>query len=321
MKLKTILAATASVLATASMATGAALADDDRNNVQNTQSNWAEIRAKLNAEINDVNGAVTATNAAIANSMTAEVTGGSYAQNIQYNRANISAETWAEIEDISGAVNVTTAALGNSASIDINGIDAVSTLFNAQNTRGRVTSELGLELDNVGWNSEEAEALAATSAAIGNSFSAEIEGNVGYADNRQLFNGLSMAEMYAHVDDVHGDVSLTTAALGNSANITAEGDHGLKLDNWQATGIDPTALSNITATDVYGDMTTTTAALGNSLSVSTLPQVGGVDINSVQLNNAATRATANVDLRDIAGDAAVTAAAIGNSVNISGLPN
>lgn len=316
-KLTTSVSALAAIMA---LSAGAHASDDDRNSARPAQQNWAEARARLNAEIENVNGSVDATTAAIANSMTASLSGGSYVENLQLNRANVSADSWASIEDVSGAVNVTTAALANSASVTLEDTVGDATVFNRQWTRGNVTADLALEVDNVGWDSEDAEALNATAAAIGNSFSAEVDGGLDYANNYQLFNGNSVAEMYAHIDDVHGDATLTTAAIANSATLDVTSGHGLKFDNFQAAGYDPTAISNIEATDVSGALNSTTAALSNSLSISTLPEVGALDVNSVQLNGAANRATANISLDRITGDVAVTAAAIGNSVNISGLP-
>lgn len=314
---------TALYAAAAIAALTAAAGAQDSNSTRSTQNNWAKARAELNADIESVSGDVALTAAAIGNSLSVELAGPSYVENLQTNRASISTEAWAELEDVAGDVSVTAAAIGNSATVEIdaeNSLDGMS-VFNNQNSNGHISSHLALEIDNTGYGSDVAEAVTATSAAIGNSFSATLAGGEGYSNNRQIFNGDAFAEMYADIQKVDGDVALTTAAIGNSASYDLTEAYHVSIDNYQGTAIDPTAVSAVEAENIWGGLASTTAALGNSFSVSTLPDTSTLSLNSTQINNAATNADAWLDVQNVSGDVTATAAAIGNSLSISGLAN
>ena len=127
--------------------------------------------------------------------------------------------------------------------------------------------------------------------------------------------------MNAHVEDVAGEVALTSAAIANSASFQIDSTDSANLNNFQMTNIDPRAYSNIGVEDVSGDVTSTTAAISNSLSVSsTLDNPAlSLNINSTQLNNAYTGSVANTTIADVQGAVSVTSAAIGNSVSVSNI--
>ena len=87
--LKTVSGAALAVMAIA-MAPGA-IAQTKENNVNNTQGNWAETRARLNADISSVSKDVTMTAAAIGNSFSAELGGTSAVNSNQTNYSNAGA--------------------------------------------------------------------------------------------------------------------------------------------------------------------------------------------------------------------------------------
>ena len=158
-----------------------------------------------------------------------------------------------------------------------------------------------------------------TAAAIGNSLSVEAAGEGLNLSNNQFFRGDAISTLNGHVEDVQGEVAMTSAAIANSASYDVQATDWVNITNYQTTNIDPRAYSNVGVSDVTGNVSSTTAAISNSLSVSTLPQTSDIRLNSTQLNNAYTGAIANATISDVAGDVSATAAAIGNSVSVSSI--
>lgn len=392
-----------------------ALASDGGNFGKNSQSNWAQTRAELNAGLIGVTGDVTLTAAAISNSFNADLSGDTVINNTQHagyghrvsttselnvypddalqslsatsaaitNSASIkvvdeSAETWvnnkqyanadtftqlnATLQGVKGDTELTAAALsnsvhiqgeqpvglnnrqlsygattadlnlhqegylhgdltataaaiGNSASIEWEYGDVSAGLHNRQHLSGDVYSELELYgHDGIGGS------VDATNAAIANTLSVKGTGDYhGY--NHQTFRGDVRASTTIILDDVAEDVSVTTAAIGNSASFEFSDAGHVSIENWQRANIDPTATAYVELDSVGGDVDVTTAAIANALSVSTLPDVAGLNVDSRQENNAYTAAITTVDLANITGDVVLSSVAVGNSVNISNLPN
>jgi hypothetical protein len=111
---------------------------------------------------------------------------------------------------------------------------------------------------------------------------------------------------------VGGDVSVTSAAIANSATINV--DWASSIGNYQIASIDPTATLNTSITDVTGDVSATAAALSNS---ATIDGDFGY-LGSTQMNGAAVNARAAVTVRDVEASVQATAASIGNSLTIKG---
>lgn len=315
--MRAILRTTAAAAIIAATTTGFAAA---QNNVQSNQSNWAQVRASLNTQISNVNGEVNTTTAGIANSISAELNGEAYVKNVQNTRGLVSATALADISNVGGEVTATTAAIGNTATFNIEESGVNTVINSTQNNVGLVTASMGasnkpLDIENIGGD------VTATTAAIGNSLSATIGGNLDYASNNQTFNGDSMAATIANINNISGDVSVTTAAIGNTATFEVKGSQA-NIGNVQTVGrYDPTGITSLNTANVSGSVNTTTAGLANSLNVSTLRDVTALDVNSRQMNSALTQAVTDANIRNIADDVSVTSAAIANSVNIGALPN
>ena len=114
MTTKTLYKYAASALALA-VFSEAAIAQD--RTINNVQANWAQARAQLNSDIENINGEVSLTAAAINNSFSADVAGNAQIRNTQYTIRGAAAELNVDIDGVTGNVSTTAAAIGNSASI------------------------------------------------------------------------------------------------------------------------------------------------------------------------------------------------------------
>jgi hypothetical protein len=74
--------------------------------------------------------------------------------------------------------------------------------------------------------------------------------------------------MNATVQNVGGNVSLTTAAIGNTFSLTSLPLSTLTLNNSQSNAAINVATANLNMTNVAGNIALTTAAIGNSFTVS-----------------------------------------------------
>jgi hypothetical protein len=320
--LKTVSGAALAAMAIA-IAPGA-FAQTKENTVNNTQGNWAETRARLNADIRSVSEDVTMTAAAIGNSFSAELGGTSAVNSNQTNYSNAGASLNVNAQNAFGSLTATSAAIGNSASVVIKepaGVNPTargSVVNTNQLYRGNVTADLNLTGGNISSGNPNL-GIAATAAAIGNSASVDIEGNLD-ANNYQRFFGDARSNLHVNMNNIYGDSNLTSAAIANSASYNATGSNRVSINNTQFANYDPTANSNINLNNITGDITSTTAAISNSLSVTTLPSQATLALNSNQQNGAGTYANSTINLGDVTGSVTATAAAIGNSVSVSNLP-
>ena len=320
--LKTVSGAALAVMAIA-MAPGA-IAQTKENNVNNTQGNWAETRARLNSDISSVSKDVTMTAAAIGNSFSAELGGTSAVNSNQTNYSNAGASLNVNAQNAFGSLTATSAAIGNSASVlikepaGVNPTARGSVVNTNQLYRGNVTADLNLTGGNISSGNPNL-GIAATAAAIGNSASVDIEGNLD-ANNYQRFLGDARSNLNVNMNNIYGDSTLTSAAIANSASFNATGSNRVSINNTQFANYDPTANSDIRLNDITGNITSTTAAISNSLSVTTLPSQATLALNSNQQNGAGTYANSTINLGDVTGSVTATAAAIGNSVSVSNLP-
>ena len=320
--LKTVSGAALVVMAIA-IAPGA-IAQAKENNVNNTQGNWAETRARLNADIRSVSEDVTMTAAAIGNSFSAELGGTSAVNSNQTNYSNAGASLNVNAQNAFGSLTATSAAIGNSASVVIKepaGVNPTargSVINTNQLYRGNVTADLNLTGGNISSGNPNL-GIAATAAAIGNSSSVDIQGNLD-ANNYQRFFGDARSNLNVNMNNIYGDSNLTSAAIANSASFNATDSKRVSINNTQFANYDPSATSNIRLNNITGDITSTTAAISNSLSVTTLPSQATLALNSNQQNGAGTYANSTINLGDVTGSVTATAAAIGNSVSVSNLP-
>ena len=301
-----------------------AIAQAKENNVNNTQGNWAETRARLNADIRSVSEDVTMTAAAIGNSFSAELGGTSAVNSNQTNYSNAGASLNVNAQNAFGSLTATSAAIGNSASVVIKepaGVNPTargSVVNTNQLYAGNVTADLNLTGGNISSGNPNL-GIAATAAAIGNSSSVDIQGNLD-ANNYQRFFGDARSNLNVNMNNIYGDSNLTSAAIANSASFNATDSKRVSINNTQFANYDPTANSNINLNNITGDITSTTAAISNSLSVTTLPSQATLALNSNQQNGAGTYANSTINLGDVTGSVTATAAAIGNSVSVSNLP-
>lgn len=218
---------------------------------------------------------------------------------------------------------ITTAVLACSLALPAFGQDDIanSVVINGQLNLGDVWSSLNVTARNVDGD------VDATSAAIGNSFSANL-GDHSEVDNFQRVWGVIGSEVNVDLRNV-GDVNVTSAAVGNTASIHSHGNvpcpndpsdcpelrAELALNNRQAVEIDPFSLLNLTANGV-GNVNGTSAAIGNSLSV----DIGGPNnsITSWQGSAAETTSIVNATING-AGSVSLTSAAVANTVSIDQL--
>jgi hypothetical protein len=300
-----------------------ALAQVKDNTINNSQQNWAQTRAVLNARIQTVTEDVALTSAAIGNTMAAELGGSTNLNTNQTNTRNVTADLNIHAIDALGSLTATAAAIGNSAAVkidepaDTSPIGSGSNINNNQLNSSNVVATLNLGGGNITGN--DGLGIAATAAAVGNSLGVDVKGDLN-ANNLQRFFGDARSNLNVNMHDVTGDSKLTSAAIANTATFDVTDASRVHINNTQYVNVDPTAVSNIKLGDIDGDVTSTTAAISNSLSVTTLPASAILNVNSSQINNAETNAFANLELGHVQGSVAATAAAIGNSVSISNLP-
>lgn len=197
---------------------------------------------------------------------------------------------------------------------------ATADVVNGQLNLGHALSDLNITAYDIGGD------LAGTSAAIGNSFSADLADH-STVDNYQRVSANVVATLDANVSDVDGDVDLTAAAVANTASVHSHGGipcpndpedcpelrAELELINGQQVDyVDPAAFLNVNASGV-GNLNATAAAIGNSLSV----EAGGV-ANSIQSYQQIAGPTGSMLNANISGASNVnlTSAAVANTVSI-----
>ncbi len=189
---------------------------------------------------------------------------------------------------------------------DLNDIDTI------QYNDGTIFSDLDIEVEEVDGD------LEATSAAIANSFSAELGGD-SRIDIEQRAISEVVGVLYVDADDISDDVDLTVAAIANSASVRVEKADFANVVSSQKRGeaTDPFAELTFHGSDL-DRVDTTAAAIANSLSVTTLPSGLETRVKSFQSNRANVSAQAELNLYNTESVTA-TAAALGNSLSINNL--
>jgi len=206
---------------------------------------------------------------------------------------------------------------------DYSSIDVISNVVNGQLNLGNVWSEMNMTVYDVEGD------VTGTSAAIGNSFSANLGGDA-TVQNVQRTTGAIGSRVNATIEGIGGDVDLTSAAVGNTASInnqavapcgeevdcTSIDDASLNLVNNQRVGNqDPHSSLSFTAGGV-GNVTGTSAAISNSLSVQAWNSE--TNVTTSQRADGPTSSRLNATISD-ATSVALTSAAVGNTVSIDTL--
>lgn len=293
------------------------------DNVNNKQQTWAQTRAELNAGLQSVSKDVTLTTAAINNSFSADLGGAANVNNFQDSWQNASSKLNLNAKDTLGSISATAAAIGNSASISVDstipGAGGKSTVNSSQFTHAGVfESALNMTGANVTAPEVGGAAITATSASIANSLNVTGKGDLN-SSNLQMFVGDARSALNVNMQNITGDSTLTSAAIGNSASYDVKDAASVNVNNLQMAGYDPRAHANVTLGKINGDVTTTAAAMSNSFSLSTLPSTALLNVNTNQQNRAYNEAIVNMSLGDVKGSVTATAAAIGNSATISNI--
>ncbi len=314
---------------------GTALASSDSiNDLDNDQNNWAKVRATLNANLDAVTEEVELTSAAIGNSFAAELGGrtnivndqalGLRPNGQQFFNNNVTANVNLHATDTVGSISATAAAIGNSASITVDDPQGgASRLTQVTNNQVDYTAGARARIDATIAGSDETVEL--TSAAINNSFSADVTGNARITNTQfGVANNDAIATTNLTAYDTVGAIAGTTAAIGNSAAIAFDNDlnpgtsgSSLINNNQFVRGQSEIAANlNVNGSNLSGPdgvaIETTAAAIANSFSVE---GEGSLVSNNLQRFNGDARAVANLTLDDITGDVTHTSAAIANSAS------
>ena len=302
------------------------------------QVNSAPINATVESTITSVQGSVSETAAAIGNSFSSRAGSLGNATSVQTNTGPISANVDKDVGEINwlGAtgqtVTQTAAAIGNSTSFFGN-TTTTGGFDNTQTNSGDITASV---TSNVGQASESVTAkVTQTAASIGNSFSASNTGSDGGTDLQSVANVMTNVQSNSGainadvgtwsapktVTEVTGDVSVTAAAIGNSA--TDNFGQVSNVNNSQTNTGELNSLVNENINYVTGSVTATSATIGNSLSVTgangagNFSNVTGGGATPGQLNTAKLTSDVNTNLHDVTGSVSETAATIGNSASVT----
>ncbi len=346
MKKHLIMGAALAVLAAASAASAGDTVIDASGDVNNVQKDVGHEVSTVTGAVADINGNVSQTAAAIGNSFSVSGTGSDggidpkstagVITNSQETTKGISASigkivgktsTPVTVTNIVGNVSQTAAAIGNSASVSVGSIKEFD---NYQGTQNQDPAALvDSTISNVTGN------VNVTAAALGNSLSVttpDAAGSIGTINNNDQgvdgYGQVNQAPINAAVDNtitnVSGDVTATSAAIGNSFSATANTIG--TIDNTQTnTGpITSRVDTSVGALNeaVFGDVSLTAAAIGNSFSATTPDSngtIGDINNNSAgndgtgQVNTGTIKAKLDTAVQDITGKVSETAAAIGNS--------
>lgn len=167
--------------------------------------------------------------------------------------------------------------------------------------------------------------LAATSVLVaGPSFAEDNSGDVYEKVSNLQQNWAEMrASLNSSIKKVDGDVTLTSAAIGNSLSVELDGQS--ELVNDQISGLDQNGAvvesadinSYLSATGekIDGSFESTAAAIANSASVTANPRRAFATVKTEQIAYSDVAAGAAVSARRVSGNVDVTAAAINNSFN------
>ncbi|MFS2317154.1 hypothetical protein RMQ97_04365 [Maricaulis sp. D1M11] len=239
-------------------------AEAQQRTVNNVQTSWAESRAELNAGIKRVGDDVSATSAAINNSLSVQSNRTTFVNNAQASTAASFAELNARISGVSEEVSATSASIGNSASVSIEAGRRLldSDVINAQSSTGWRSATLNADI-------RRAEDASATAAAIGNSASVEST-RAATLDVTNSQANLGGVAAVANVDiaSIGNDASVTAAAIGNTLSVsTLPGVGRVNTATSQFNTGYINATANVDLRRVRDDVSATAAAIGNSVSV------------------------------------------------------
>ena len=324
----------ASVAVSSLMLGGAAFADTtvDVGAVLSTQTNTSHVVTELDTnkvgkDINNINGTVTQTAAAIGNSLSVTGDTANGVTDVQHQNGYVAATLNTVEYSVNGAVTNTAAAIGNTATVTVG--TSVGDLNNTQTTDGNdpiahATADIHDVLGNV----------SVTSAAIGNTYT--VGGKVvngvttpvdvqGYITSVQKANSPDTATSNLTLDNLQGDVTSTTAAIGNTATVTANYTYSANINqvNTGTTSATSTVTKNLTTpTDaIKGSLSVTSAAIGNTATLTgnytgSLANEGNAVIN--QTNSGKVTAELTATANTVNGTLTETAAAIGNTATSTG---
>lgn len=200
--------------------------------------------------------------------------------------------------------------------------DLNNDIINGQLNLGATTADMDLTVYDSGYTD-------ATVAAIGNSFSAELGGFSRVVTDQETVGAID-AKLYATAENLSGDMTLVSAAVGNTASIVSdaylpcpddkvedcpEKFVGITIENTQEVRYDPSATLEAEAWGV-GYVDFTSAAIGNSLSVEAAGHTNNIDTRQIVRDSVS--AYSNISVGGADGVSA-TSAAVGNTVSIDNL--
>jgi hypothetical protein len=181
------------------------------NTILNGQLNIGSTISNVQTNVQNVTGEVTVTSAAIANSLSVDVTGdamiGNTQQNFGYVGSTLNA-TVAHTKDVS----LTSAAIANSASIKVMEADTLE-VNNLQTQAWDPAAYLTAHVSDIDGGA------TLTAAGISNSLAVETDAALIRVGTTQRNQGPNIASVNATVRSISGDVSITGAAIANSVSI------------------------------------------------------------------------------------------------------
>jgi hypothetical protein len=214
MTIKSALVAGAAFVALASTAAASPCPGPNRcpdNTILNGQLSIGTTVAHVQTHITNVTGDVSATAAAIGNSLSVDVVGDSAIGNTQQNWGYVGSSLNATVAHAND-VSLTSAAIANSASIKVMDSDSL-VLNNLQMQAWDPSASLSAHVSNIAGDA------TLTAAAISNSLSVETDASLIRIGTTQSNHGPNIANVNATITKVSGDVAVTGAAIANSVSI------------------------------------------------------------------------------------------------------
>jgi hypothetical protein len=183
------------------------------NNVEGVRANLNLTGGNISPGNPDLG--ISATAAAIANSLSVDVKGDAHVNNLQRFWGDARSNLNVNMNDVTGASNLTSAAIANSASVNVTNGAKVQ-VNNTQFAAYDPTATSTIKLNDITGD------ITSTTAAISNTLSVStLPSQAMLTVNSNQQNG---AGVFANADlnlgDVVGDVSATAAAIANSVSIT-----------------------------------------------------------------------------------------------------
>ena len=292
--------------------------EDLNTDVISSQTSFGDVTADLDLTVSGGTD-VSATAAAIANSLSIDSSTGVALEAEQIAEGAVVADALVSISNTSGDASATAAAMGNSLSATSEDSLSISSIFQDQGPgefaegapEGIAASLSGSGDAGLADFSDIQGELGATAAALGNSATV----NAGDIETGVTQITASGTDAFAGVEatGVDFDASVTAAAIGNSASLDSQSFGIVDLDQLNAGEAD---LAGVEAwmDNVQGSASATAAAIGNSANVASSD---ALDLMSTQESDADVASDFMGGMSGIAGDADVTAAAIGNSLSAS----